>query len=232
MRIKICGIQNEEELAIAINSGCDTVGFQVGQLHSSKSFILPSTASRLMKLLPPYITPVLVTHLATAEDILGIANHAEIYNIQLHNIEFSELCRLRDQLPENGKIILTVYPSMLGMRSWVDEAFPLLSAINFDVYHNSPAEIGISDNNAYDWDLCRDFIKRALVPVMICGHLESKNVAEAIRLTNPFGVDVCSGVKKSGEDFFCDPLKCLDFVEAVRLAELDKIARLKRNLSA
>ena len=56
MQVKICGIQNEYELRTAVAAGADAVGFLVGQLHKSKTFILASTAGRLAQQLPPYVT--------------------------------------------------------------------------------------------------------------------------------------------------------------------------------
>ena len=67
---------------------------------------------------------------------------------------------------------------------------------------------------------------------MLSGHLNCNNVAEAISIADPFGVDVCAGVKRGADDYFCDQLKCFEFVEAVRQAELHKIAALKGRVGA
>ena len=109
MQIKICGIQNEHELQTAIDAGADAVGFLVGQLHRSKTFILASTASRLAQQLPPYISPVIVTHLTKAEEIEEIMTRANIYTVQLHGVANEEIFKLRDLLPVHAKIIICEY---------------------------------------------------------------------------------------------------------------------------
>ena len=53
MRVKICGIKDENELETAVNAGADAAGFLVGQRFPSADFILPEKAARLTALLPP-----------------------------------------------------------------------------------------------------------------------------------------------------------------------------------
>ena len=62
MRIKICGIRNENDLRAALSASPDAVGFLVGQVHPSPDFILACTARRLARSLPPFVQPWLVTH--------------------------------------------------------------------------------------------------------------------------------------------------------------------------
>ncbi|MNL90061.1 N-(5'-phosphoribosyl)anthranilate isomerase [compost metagenome] len=58
---------------------------------------------------------------------------------------------------------------------------------------------------------------RIRTPIILAGGLHAGNVAEAIRLTQPFSVDVSSGVETNG---LKDPVKMQDFVQAVRSCQL------------
>ena len=49
-------------------------------------------------------------------------------------------------------------------------------------------------------------------PVFLAGGLNADNVREAIEVVQPFGVDVCSGVRTNGH---LDPYKLEKFFEAV-----------------
>jgi phosphoribosylanthranilate isomerase len=67
-----------------------------------------------------------------------------------------------------------------------------------------------------------EFVRRSPHPVFLAGGLSPGNVGEAIRRVCPFGVDLCSGVRTEGR---LDRAKLSAFVEAVRLADADLVAK-------
>jgi phosphoribosylanthranilate isomerase len=64
------------------------------------------------------------------------------------------------------------------------------------------------------WHLLANF--RPGVPIILAGGLTPDNVAEAIRLVQPFGVDVASGVESSPGHK--DPERMARFIDAAREA--------------
>ena len=71
----------------------------------------------------------------------------------------------------------------------------------------------------FDWKTAAPGIKtiREKVKVVVAGGLNSTNVADAIRILKPWGVDVVSGVEAMpGKK---DPLKVRSFINAVRNME-------------
>jgi phosphoribosylanthranilate isomerase len=67
--------------------------------------------------------------------------------------------------------------------------------------------------NVHNWDISRDLVKAVKVPVFLAGGLNAGNVQDAIRHVQPFGVDICSGVRTNGK---LDAEKLKAFVAAVR----------------
>ena len=64
-----------------------------------------------------------------------------------------------------------------------------------------------------DWTLAAEAARTA--PIILAGGLNPANVAEAIRMVRPYGVDVSSGVEKSPGKKHHEKLKA--FIEAARL---------------
>ena len=51
----------------------------------------------------------------------------------------------------------------------------------------------------HNWQTSREIVNQVDVPVFLAGGLNPENIAEAISQVNPFGVDICSGLRKDGK---------------------------------
>jgi len=69
----------------------------------------------------------------------------------------------------------------------------------------------------HDWRLSRRIVEATTIPVYLAGGLNASNVREAAETVNPYGVDVCSGVRTDGR---LDRAKLENFMEAVRSIDL------------
>lgn len=50
----------------------------------------------------------------------------------------------------------------------------------------------------HDWEISRRITESAMIPVILSGGLTQRNVADAVRHVRPYGVEVCSGVRRNG----------------------------------
>ncbi len=66
----------------------------------------------------------------------------------------------------------------------------------------------------HDWKLSRRIRDAVSIPVFLAGGLNAANVIEAIHVVEPFGVDVCSGVRTENN---LDPDKLSAFCAAVAI---------------
>jgi len=50
----------------------------------------------------------------------------------------------------------------------------------------------------HNWHLSREIVRQINKPVFLAGGINSENVSDAIRLVQPFGIDLCNGVRING----------------------------------
>jgi len=211
MKVKICGIRTDADLKTAIAAGADAVGFLVGQIHASPDFILISTAARLAALLPPFVTPVLVTHLTKPEDIMEIVSKTSIRTVQLHGgSSLADVKKLSSMMPPGSALILAAHILQDKCTPSLDDYYPYLRAVLLDSYNKEKGQVG-GTGQVHNWELSARIVRECPLPVMLAGGLTPDNVKEAIRTVRPYAVDANSGLK-GAEGGRC-PEKCAAFVK-------------------
>lgn len=218
MKTELCGIRDEDDLRKVLAADPDAVGLLLGRRHASSDFISVQTAQRLLALLPPFVEPVLITHLADPEEILALFHAVGPTTIQLHGDTTPEQARrLREALPASVKLMKTVYLSP-------DKGFPEYSAYlphadAFFIDSRNPETDQVGGTGlTNDWNLAARFVENSPVPVMLAGGLTPENVAEAIRIVRPYGVDANTGLRDRTNPSRIDPDRCRRFVQEARSA--------------
>jgi len=200
-KIKICGITNLADAQIAVAAGADAAGFIF--YEKSPRFVSVETAAEISRQLPPHVLRVGVFVNASEEFIFGAISAAGLTMLQFHGDEPPEFCA------QFGVM------SMKAFRIRDTESLKKIPKYQTDAYlldAFSPSAYG-GTGETFNWNLAAE-AKKFGKPVFISGGLTPENVANAIRTTNPFGVDVSSGVESSpGKK---DPAKIRAFVAAVR----------------
>ena len=105
MRLMLSGVQNIEDVKIAVERGADSVGFFVGQQKPGENFILPSTAGRLAEGLPPMISPILITQFENVDDIVDLTGRTGINTVQFAGLSAEEVAELRERLPRTANLV-------------------------------------------------------------------------------------------------------------------------------
>lgn len=218
MRIKICGIRNENDLRAALSASPDAVGFLVGQVHPSPDFILACTARRLARSLPPFVQPWLVTHLSRPDEILELVRDSAVWNIQLHGDSTpEEVSAIREALPPCAKLVRAIHPEPQESFFEYSDFVPFIDAFLIDSANSTTGQVG-GTGLVGNWTLAARFVQESSIPVILAGGLTPTNVARAIERVRPYAVDVNSGVKSPSDRSESAPL-CRAFVKAARLAD-------------
>ena len=184
--IKICGITNLEDARAAVEAGADALGFNF--YRGSRRYIEPREARRIIEALPPGILSVGVfVNEDGPETLARKAREAGVALVQLHGEETPDYCRRLGGLRVVKALRVGSDFDPSSAREYEAEAI-LLDAF-------APQERG-GTGLCFDWSVAR--IVREHVPALyLAGGLTPETVAEAIRLVEPFAVDVCSGVEKA-----------------------------------
>lgn len=198
LRVKVCCIASIEEADLALAAGADALGL-VSAMPSGPGPIPESDIATIVRHVGARAATVLLT---SRQDARGIGD-------QLDRIR-PTVVQLVDELPHAEYAALrAAHPSVAlmqvihvrGSRS-VTEAIqvaPLVDAILLDSGNPTAAvkELG-GTGRVHDWTVSRAIREAVAVPVFLAGGLRPSNVAEAIGAVEPFGVDVCSGVRSGG----------------------------------
>ena len=191
VRVKICGITREEDLAAAVAAGADAVGFLVGVPSSPRNLTL-ERAERLLRQVPIFVDSVVVTAPQSINGLVKICEGLKPTAIQIHGKKNFVASEIRDRI-KDSRLIKTIYVKASSLSETVIEDLKTFDAVLLDSF--TKGQYG-GTGRVHDWTLSRQ-IKEAVapLPVILAGGLKPENVKEAILTVQPYAVDVASGVE-------------------------------------
>lgn len=196
VRVKICCIRDADEARRAIRAGADALGF-VSAMPSGPGVIPEERIPEIVRTVPPGVATFLLTSRTDPAQIAAQQRRCGTNTLQLvDRLPEGAHEELRRELP--GVSLVQVI-HVTGPDS-VDEAealAPRVDALLLDSGNpNAPIKELGGTGRVHDWALSRTIRERVSVPVFLAGGLNPSNVADAVRAVEPFGVDVCSGLRR------------------------------------
>ncbi len=198
VRVKICGITNPEDALAAVEAGADALGFVFAP---SPRRITAAQAAAIIRELPPFVTTV---GLVVGQDPRPLLDECPLDAIQYHGSESPEAvaaCPVR-----------SIKAFRISSEADLDAIprFTTASAVLLDAY--VPGVMG-GTGKRFPWDLAL-MAKRFGKPVIVAGGLSPETVPVCVSTTQPYAVDVSSGVE--AELGRKDHAKVRAFVRAVQ----------------
>ena len=183
-RIKVCGLTQLDEALYCAELGADSIGLV---FHPQSSRLIGIDAAiNIRRALQPFVT-VTALFLNEQQDWMErVVNSVRPDCLQFHGDETAEVCE-QFELP---------YIKSIPMASVADSqiyASSFASAQGFLMDSNMAGKMGGS-GDTFDWSKIPASFGS---PIVLAGGLNADNVAEAIALVRPWGVDVSSGVEAS-----------------------------------
>ena len=207
IRIKCCGRTRAEDAVLAAELGADAIGLIF--TTRSRRRVGVDQACAIARALPPMVTTVALFMDEDAGFVDDVIAAVQPALLQFHGAERDDWCAQFGRpylkaiaMGEGGAALprLRAYPGAAGL---VLDGHGL-------------GEAGGS-GKAFDWSLMpRDLAQ----PLILAGGLHPGNVAEAIRIARPWGVDVSSGIEAAVG--IKDPVRMAAFIAAARAASTDR----------
>lgn len=214
-RVKICCIASKEEAHLAIRYGASAIGL-VSAMPSGPGPISEERIAAIVPTIPPGIASFLLTSKQDAPSIIAQQRSTHVNTLQLVDaVSVDTYKQLRDELPG---IALVQVIHVLGENS-VAEAVSVSPYVDMILLDSGNPNLAVKvlggTGRIHDWSISRRIREAVRVPMFLAGGLNSANVADAIRQVQPYGLDLCSGVRINGK---LDEKKLAAFFSAVRTA--------------
>ncbi len=202
--IKICGITRAEDALAATALGVNAIGLVF--YAPSPRCVVATQAETILSHIADDIEVFALFVDPSAEQVSAALAVGRINRLQFHGSESSEFCAsfgkpyMKAFRVQSAEAVLS---SLVSYRS--------AQRVLLDSYtKNVPGGTG----KTFDWNQAATIVKKSSQPIVLAGGLGIKNIAEAIEIVQPFGVDVSSGVEASPG--IKDTGKLEKFIEGVR----------------
>ena len=185
VKLKVCGITSLADALAAVSCGAEYLGFNF--YSKSPRYITPVAARAIVEQLPPGVISIGVfVNEAAPEVVRDLMRQSGVQLAQLHGDEDAAYCaavgaervikalRVHDDFEVQG---VKAYPA---------------TAILLDAYDK---KLYGGTGKMANWALAREAAQ--LTGIFLAGGLSPDNIVEAIRVVEPFAVDVNSGVEST-----------------------------------
>jgi phosphoribosylanthranilate isomerase len=197
-RIKICCINSIEEAWTAIEYGASAVGL-VARMPSGPGPISDELIRQIALSVPPPVATFLLTSETTVTEIIKHHHRTNTNTIQIVDaLSEGTYSELKGALP-NVKIVQVIH--VIDENS-VTEAIVNSQMVDALLLDSGNPKLQVKElggtGRVHNWKLSRKIRDNSKCPVFLAGGLKPENVRQAIEEVQPFGIDICSGVRTDG----------------------------------
>lgn len=195
IRFKVCCISSIEEAAMAVHAGASALGL-VSNMPSGPGVISEKMIAEIASQIPPGISTFLLTSLEDPTEIIAQHRRCLTDTIQLvDKIPVGGHAEIRAQLP-GVKLVQVIH---VEDEEAIDEAIDVGGSVDAILLDSGSPKakrktLG-GTGKQHDWRISAKIVEVARVPVYLAGGLNPDNVVAAIKQVQPFGLDICSGVR-------------------------------------
>ena len=208
-KIKVCCIQSIEEANLAIKYGASAIGL-VSEMPSGPGVISEDLIEEITSTVPSSTETFLLTSKQDADSIISQHRKCKTTTIQIvDRVSFDVYDKIKEEIPA---VQLVQVIHVMAEES-IEEAKKVSQLVDGLLLDSGNQKLKIKElggtGRTHDWTISRKIRGAVSVPVYLAGGINVNNVLDAIKEVEPFGVDLCSGVRENGrlsekrlEEFF------------------------------
>jgi phosphoribosylanthranilate isomerase len=202
-----------KEAAMAVSYGAHAIGL-VGKMPSGPGPISDDLILEISKAIPPSVSRFLLTSETSSDGIIDHFKRTLTDTIQIVDEPVPGSYKLiKEQIP----FIRIVQVIHVIDEESVEKAISISGLVDGILLDSGNPNLKIKElggtGRVHNWELSRKIVDSVKIPVFLAGGLTCENVGKAIDIVQPFGVDVCSGVRTNG---MLDERKLSAFMSAVK----------------
>jgi len=211
-KVKICCIGSVEEARTAIRFGAAALGL-VGPMPSGPGVIADEQIRAIACATPPPVATFLLTSETSAREIIDHQRRVATNTLQLVDaLREGDYADIRSALPAI-KLVQVIH---VVDEASIDEALRVAPQVDTLLLDSGNPKLAVKvlggTGRVHDWSLSRRIVEQSDTPVFLAGGLHAGNVRRAIDEVQPYGLDLCSGVRTDGR---LDPVKLEAFFAAI-----------------
>ena len=190
--VKICGLKTAEAIDAALEGGASHVGFIF--FPKSPRNVSPAEAGALRSAATGRAQVVAVTVDAGDDELAAIVDAVRPDMLQLHGKETpARVAEVRDRflLPVMKAVSVGEPADLMAVHTYSEVADRMLLDAKAPKGSDLPGGNGV----AFDWRMLAAIDPN--LDYMLSGGINASNLEEAMRIANPRGIDVSSGVESS-----------------------------------
>lgn len=215
IRIKVCCIASIAEADMAIAAGADAIGL-VSAMPSGPGPISDHLIMEIADHVAGRVETFLLTSRTEPEAVVDHVRMCGTTTVQLVDAVPEETYSALKKYAPDVDIVQVIHVTGPDATAQAQTCANFADIILLDSGnpHAETRTLG-GTGRIHNWQISRDIIASINVPVFLAGGLKPENVGAAIHATQPYGVDLCSGVRTDGN---LDQQKLASFFTAVEHA--------------
>ncbi len=214
-RIKICCIGSVKEAKMAIELGASALGL-VGNMPSGPGVISDDKIAEIVRIIPPHIASFLLTSETDAEKVIMHQKRVGTNTIQIvDKLQTGIYEDIRFAL-NNIKLVQVIH---VLDESSIDEAIAVSHHVDAVLLDSGNPNLKVKKlggtGRIHNWEISKIIRQKLDIPIFLAGGINPNNITEAIRFVQPFGIDLCNGVRTNGKLDECKLRNLFKIIETV-----------------